>query len=818
MQNNYNIEDGEEEKKFAESIDWSKLLVVIRKSLPWVLLIMLATNAASYLYLRYTKPVYQSSSIIKLDIKSEASVLGLGFNPTQNLDNLSGEIELLRSNLFFSKVIDVIDFEVSYYAYGRVLDNERYENSPFRVEYKLLNEKFYDQSIDVEILNDEQFVLAYIDNGEVHSRAYYFGERIKTNDFEFTIFLTDFYNSTANNTKYYFTINSDRALIGYLQSNMEVEPVNFNAKTIKVGFKGYDRKKVRDLVMAIDSVYLDYTREKKNQATDQKIEFLDEQLVVTEQRLEKFENYFENFTITNKTTSVQSEIGKAIQLMNEVDQHKFDLQTMLSAVRNLRQQVIDEDTTALKYSETDLLKMQAQANASDTLLLAESPIIGEIPTELQVYINNLNQELIERDQLLLSYKTASMALQTRNQRIANLKQEVIDLLAGYDKKLKVEIDKLEAKKTEIEENFVKLPSKSTEFGKNERFYSLYENLYLSLIEKKNELEIAKAGTVTDFVILAPANYPSAPVSPEKITVHGIGVAAGIVLSFLFIAVGYLLNNTISSQQELERYTQVPILGTIPYYRKVNPVDVKLVVNQSPKSAISEAFRSVRTNMQFMGARGERNVISVTSTIGSEGKTFFATNLGNVMALSNQKVVVLDVDLRKPKVHHVFSQDNSIKGISTILIGEYEVEECIVPTEVDGLDFIPAGPIPPNPSELIISKRFDELLDCLKNKYDIVIIDTPPVGLVTDGMLVMEKADLPVYVMRSDYSRKMFVKTVNQLEKKNRFKSLSIILNAVSYSSDRSYGYGKYSFGYYEESVEKENLLDKFKGLISKDRS
>jgi capsular exopolysaccharide synthesis family protein len=185
-----------------------------------------------------------------------------------------------------------------------------------------------------------------------------------------------------------------------------------------------------------------------------------------------------------------------------------------------------------------------------------------------------------------------------------------------------------------------------------------------------------------------------------------------------------------------------------------------------------------------------------------------------MALSNQKVVVLDVDLRKPKVHHVFSQENNIKGISTILIGEYEIEECITQTEVDGLDFIPAGPIPPNPSELIISDRFDTMLDHLKKIYDVIIIDTPPVGLVTDGMLVMEKADLPVYVMRSDYSRRIFVKTLNQLERNKSFKSLSVILNAVSLSADRSYGYGKYGFGYYEESVEeKKNFIERIESMM-----
>ncbi len=791
----YYIDEKQEDKNLLDNIDFNKLLLVIRKNLPWILIIMVLANIGAYLYLRYTKPVYQSNSIIKLDIKSEASILGLGMGGSQNLNNLSGEIELLRSNLFFNKVVNAMDIDVSYHAYGRVLDQERYKNSPFRIEHKIYNERFYDYPIDIEILNSEQFVMSYQDNGTLFSRAYRFGDKIQTQNYDFIVYLTDFYNSELNNTKYYFTINSTLSLISYLQQNMEAEPVNFNANTIRVSFKGHDQKKVKDMVMAIDSVYLNYTQEKKNQATEQQIAFLNKQLSLTEQRLEKYENYFENFTINNKTTDLESEIGKTITMMSEVDKKNFEIQTRLSALKNINQQIMNEDS----------------------VMFDEPSLILEFPQEIKGYISELNNHIEQRKRLSLSYKADAFASKIKNQRIQDLKNNILSLLEKYEKKLQLQSKELEKEKKEIEVTFVQLPSKSTEFSENERYYSLYENVFLSLMQKKNELEIAKAGTVTDFVVLAPANFPLQPIAPANFTVHGIGAAIGFVLSFVFVAIGYLLNNKISSQQELERYTSVPVLGTIPFYRNGKGNDVKLVVNQSPKSSISESFRSVRTSMQFMGAKKDKKIISVTSTIGSEGKTFIATNLGNVMALSNQKVVILDVDLRKPKVHHVFSQENSVRGVSTILIGEYDLEECIIDTEVDGLDFIPAGPIPPNPSELIISEKFDELLAQLKEKYDVIIIDTPPIGLVTDGMLVMEKADLPIYVMRSEYSKKLFVKTLNKILFTKKFKSISVILNAVNTSLDRGYGYGKYGFGYYEESIEETySFSDKVKQFFGRD--
>ena len=180
----------------------------------------------------------------------------------------------------------------------------------------------------------------------------------------------------------------------------------------------------------------------------------------------------------------------------------------------------------------------------------------------------------------------------------------------------------------------------------------------------------------------------------------------------------------------------------------------------------------------------------------------ATNLGNVIALSGKKVIIIDADLRKPKVHLAFSSNNGAQGISNILIGEYEVEECIATSNVANLDFIPAGSIPPNPAELIASERFDTLLGKLKTLYDVIIIDTPPVGLVTDGALVIEKVDLPLYVFRADYSRRGFVKTLNRIKSSQRTDRLSIILNGVDTSAGRGYAYEKYGYGYYE--MEDEN--------------
>lgn len=780
-----------EERSEGERIDLDKVWLIIRKNIFWIFLIMLVTNALAYLYLRYTRPVYESSSVIKLDIKSEANILGLN-TVNQNLDHIAGEIELLKSNMFFSRVVDAMDMNVSYYAYGRVLFQERYDNSPFKVEYQLLDPSYYDQPIDVEILNGEQFILSYGEGEAKFSQVYSFGEEITMPPFKLLLSLTEHYQPNLNNTQYYFTINSRPALVNYLGSNMTVEPLNFNANTIRVGFSGYDRKKVRDMVHVIDSVYLRYTQEKKNQATEQILSFLDEQLYTIEQRLSKHESYFENFTIDNKTNNLETEIGEAIVKMEALDVKKYQLYNTQRAVSRLRDKVANEE-----------------------IILTEPASFTTYPEDILKSVEQLNNFLHERTLILGSYKENTFAVKRKNQQIALLKKDIVDLLEKYKDEVSKEIKEIDGQKKKIEDEFVKLPSKGTEYGKNQRYYSLYEEIFLSLIQKKNEMEITKAGTVTDFVVLLPATIPNDPIAPARATVYGIGAITGLIISFAFVAMGYTFNNRITSQSELERLISVPILGSIPYYSKAKYKKSKLVVTQSPKSSVSEAFRTIRTNMQFMGMYGDKKIVSITSTVGSEGKTFFASNLGHVISMSGKKIVLVDVDLRKPKVHTVFDQENSLKGVSTFLIGEYPIQECIVHSQADHFDFIPAGPIPPNPSELIISKQFDVMLEELKKMYDIVIIDTPPVGLVTDGMLIMEKADLPIYVFRADFSKRTFTKTLGRVQKTHKFHNIAVVLNGLKITSDRDYGYNKYGYGYYDDEHESKSFWTSIRTLRSK---
>ena len=253
-----------------------------------------------------------------------------------------------------------------------------------------------------------------------------------------------------------------------------------------------------------------------------------------------------------------------------------------------------------------------------------------------------------------------------------------------------------------------------------------------------ELEITRAGTITRSVELSPASLPKSQIAPQRGLIIGGGFSTGIVLSIVFLLISYLVHNKITSIQELGQLADIPILGAIPKYKSFPGHLSSMVISKDSKSSLSEALRTVRTNLDFIHSDKNSKTISITSTVSGEGKTFIAVNLGAIMALSGRKVCVVDIDMRKPKIHLAFEKALQSEGVSTILSGKASVEDNIQKTSIENLKFIGAGPVsPPNPSELLLQPPFSNMLKLLKSQFDVVILDTPPVGLVTDGQLVMK---------------------------------------------------------------------------------
>ncbi|MEM8939758.1 MAG: polysaccharide biosynthesis tyrosine autokinase [Bacteroidota bacterium] len=772
--------EAEERKDFLDSFDLERFWYVIKRSKFWIIGLIFFSTASSYLYVRYTKPVYRSDSIVKLDFQSEANALGItNVINSQERSELPGEIALIKSRLFLSRIVEQSNLSVSYHIYGRYLTDERYKTSPFLVSFKVLNPVIYNRPIDIKITGSDAFTLTYTVNGEENLSTHRFGEEIKTPNVNLLIDKTPYLNQDLIGKRFFFTINSEESLIDYLQRNIQIIPENFDAKTIKISFSDYKAKKARDLVRLIDSLYLIYTREVKNQAIEQKIQFLNSQIEQTEEKLSEFEGYFEDFTIRNRTTDLGEDLNRTLSQLNRIDSQRFIIKTHLS------------DLEVIKHKVKELGAISIDPISADYLPAPLKNALAEY-TEIQQ----------ERELKLASYNETSYIIKQLNFQIEKTEIMLEGLMDSYSNVLNKRLDEVDLKRQFFESNLYRLPSMGTQYSKKRRLYHLQEDQLLLLQTSKMELEITRAGTVTKNVVLSPASLPTTPIEPQKLLIMIAGFTAGLILSVIFLFIKYLMHNKISGLRELERIVKVPILGGIPAYRK-KLEHTSLVTIKDSSSTISEALRTIRTNMDFIGGGNPSKLLSITSTVSGEGKTFVAVNLGAIIAMTGKKVVVVDIDMRKPKIHIAFGKENKVEGVSMILTRRSTIKKGLVKSSLNNLFFIPSGPTPPNPSELLLQKEFDEFLKNLKKEFDVVILDTPPVGLVTDGRIVMKKSDIQLYIVRADFSKRSFVKVMNDLHFTDQFKNMATILNSIDNTPVYGYGYGYgHGYGYYTEEKSK----------------
>lgn len=752
-----------------QGIDLNKLRIVVSRNLVWILAIFLVVNASAYLFLRYTKDLYESVAEIKLDIKDDAASLGI---PTyvgadlQNADLISGEIEIIRSNLFLNRVLDSLHLEVSYFSRGEVLNHELFRNTPFEVQYNSLQPGCYNTVFNLEeIKTDQEFLLKW--GNPIQQVVGKYDIPVTFNGCEFIVSKNKDFEG-GGEVDFFFVVNSRDVLTHYLSKNLSVDPLNFSAKTIRVAFKDNNPEKAQAIIKMISNLYLSYSYEQKNETNRRKIQWLNNEMGEIEKQMDGYEDYFKDFTLQNKTSDLDADLRNTISAIHAIDTQRYVYTQRIADVN-----LLIDDIAAGRFSVSPAMH-------------------AVLPAYMQDELVELEQILIENEKLKLSYTDQTHAYRQQQQQVDIRKDKVNQTLQALKTEWLKKLQALNRQRRDLENEFVNMPDKSTQFTKNQRFYKLYEGFYLSLLQSRAGFEIALAGNTLDFKILSTASLPRQPISPNRLIITLAGVVISLVLNFFFIGILYVVNDKITSQHELERIHNVPVLGIIPASR--NTSKSSLVVASHPKSMVSEAIRTIRTNLDFFKINSIRKVITISSTVSGEGKSFVAMNLGAALALSGKKVVLIDLDMRKIKVNQPGALEDFTKGISTVLIGKDRWQDCVAKTEIPLFDFIPSGINPPNPSELLLNEHFTTLMHQLRESYDFVILDTPPVGLVTDGIQAMRHSDISLYIFRANYSKRHFLKNLQRITSINQITNITSLLNAVSVT-EKTYGYG---YGYYEE--------------------
>ncbi|MEP7263371.1 MAG: polysaccharide biosynthesis tyrosine autokinase [Bacteroidota bacterium] len=795
-----------------EDFDFKLFVTIARKNIWWFVLFMAISFTVAFLILRYTAPLYEASSIIKLGIEDKAkNVLDQVGKDDGGYDagRIAGDIELIRSRIIVERALNTLPVRISYYSQGTVLENELYKQSPFEVEIVVKDSAIYGDRVMIDFENQNTVKLTYpLGKGDNVVQNFPVNKWIVTPMANFKITITNYKEITKHQQElqkdaYFFIIQTNRMIYNQLANDLFVAPLNLEAKTIQIKVRGKNSHKIADIANAVAREFIKYDVEKNSEVTRKILEFIDLTIKSIDTDLSKSETSLESFKRNNKIISPDIAVADVSVRIKEISKELDAVNFELDLYKRIRNDLNEEN---------DLTKFILSVTGSSD----ENGLLS--------MLDKLKSMLDERDIVLTQTTTNSEMYRIITSKINSQKDIILKTLSNEEANLIAKQKVLIAQSKDFEGKFGRIPAQQAEFGRLQRFFNINEKFYSLLLEKKAEFSITKAGYVPLHIVLQDALFNVPPVSPNKSLIISACLMIGFLVSFGLIIVRYLLYNEINALEEVGLYTDAALLGIIPKYKREIPVS-QLLVDKNPKSVISEAFRSIRTNLQFISNEDGAKVMAVTSTISGEGKTFNAINLAGVIAFSGKKVVILDLDMRKPKIHIGFNVENN-HGMSTLLIGKDLPDDCIKHSTLPNLDFITAGPIPPNPAELIINPRMDELIVYLKKKYDIIICDTPPVGIVSDGIPIIQRADYPLYILRANYSRKMFITQINKLMTDNKVTGLSVILNGVElsrikygygygYSYGYGYGYGySYGYGYYEDDDQPPNFFQRIKLMVT----
>jgi len=757
------------------------LSAVFRKNWLWIPMGILFFTLSGMIYLRYTKPIYESNAIIQIGSKDQGKDV-LGLENLNTKKGLSEAVELMRSEFLFNKAIRSLNMNISYFSQGKFLTEERYLSSSFIITPFQLKDSSLCQIPIYITKSANNFKLNYTHHGSQFEVPFKTDSLIENNHFKITIKIANpatFETETKENL-IYFVFNNPDKLTERLIKNLSVTPLNPEAKTIQISFRSNNAAMSKDITESVYRTFFNYDEELEKQSSLNALQFIHGQLDSLDRRLKNSKDSIQQFQRTSNIPNPQQAETSLIEQISTISNEIFNSELELETLRNLE------------------LKISANPNRLEIYQLIPELIGTSFESSLYTQIEDLHKLLEKREDLAFSmtqesnaYKNISNKIQ---QRITTIRQSI----SALKERIQSKIIALKQKLRDLDNEILEIPEKRMELSRLKNIQELDEKYFLLLMDKRSEYSISNAGFASKNIVLKPSGISSTPVSPNRKIIYGVAIFLGLFLSLGIILLKYLMHNEVNSLNDLKiMLGEVSMLGSVPIHKQKSEFS-KLVVAENPKSMLAEAFRGIRSNLNFI--KPDARIYAVSSSISGEGKTFVCLNLAGILAMTGKKTILIDLDLRKPKVHHGFETHNNM-GMSTILSSQTTISDCIQKSQLENLDFISAGPIPPNPSELILSSKMEETLEELKTIYDIIIIDNPPVGLVSDGIGLLSIADCPIYVFKANYSKRSFAHRVKELIEVQKVKGLSIILNAVDIKRS-GYGYG-YGYGnYYEETPKK----------------
>jgi capsular exopolysaccharide synthesis family protein len=765
-----------------DNLDIKRYLSMFISNWYWFAGALFISISFAYGINRYSEKIYTvSSTLLIKDDQFDRGNSNLGsvipggdiFRSQQNLKNEIGILKSFSLNDSVMKKLD--DFHVVYAGVGKrgLVESMLYKLSPFKVIYDSLKNEPKGRKVKIEILSNTKYIIS-LDGEKNSGDTMKFGEKFLKKGFDFTIVPripgSDIFNNNHSNSYYFYFTNPENLAAEY-SSKLSVTPIEKEASLVTLSVSGPVLEQEADYLNKLMQVYIDYGLENKNRTATSTIKFIDKQLSEISDSLTRAEEKLEKFRLANKFLNLSLEGTRIQSKLERLENEKasFDLQFQY-----------------YKYLSEYLNNKKADEE------IVSPSVMGITDVVLLRLVSELSTIQKEREKLGLNFEANQPALNLIDKQTEETKEALKENIKNGMAGLKLLISDSEDKIAAVESEVNRLPTTERKLINIQRQYDLNNTVYTYLLEKRAESSIARASNVPDNRIIDHASlYSSGLIRPKTRYNNIIALIIGLVLPMALILLIDYFNDKVIDKRDVERRTKVPVIGYISHSDRKSHIPVV----EKPGSSFAESFRSVRTSIKYFIKENEIPVIAISSTISSEGKTFISINLAAIIALLGKKVLLIGLDLRKPRIDKAFNFDTS-PGMSTYLIGNCAYEEVIKSTQIDNLYYAPAGPVPPNPAELIEKEEMKKFIENARKEFDYIIIDTPPVAVVTDTLLLAPYVDLNLFIVRQRYSSRSTIDLIEQLNRDGKLKHMAIIINDINLSGYYGYGmrYG-YSLGY-----------------------
>jgi tyrosine-protein kinase Etk/Wzc len=733
--------------------------------LPLFVLSVALTLFAAYIYLRYSIPIYKVGG--SMVIKSEQGGGGRSDKfedvfVNDKAQNIQNEIEILKSKPLMHRVIDSLHLQFTYYAKGKIKTVNVYNQRPFRVNVVQLLDSSGTFSLKVKILNEQEFRI----NGD--KQTYHFGQTFKNSKGSFNLTRNPYYPAGGELSVVWLPASSAaRLYTGALQ----ITPKTPGTGILNISMLTDNSQMGSDIVNKLMEEYAIFTIEQKKESSDKILSFIDERLTVTGHELDSVQRVLLDFKERNNLIDAEKQSGNYFGNISEAD--KF-----------INNQILEQNKAELvnyylQDKRNEFNKVPSTLSLQD---LTFTQLVGEY-----------NKAQIERQQLLAAnVPENNPAVQEANGQIEKLRVNILENIKNIKASISSTVNETRRKSLENQSQLQRMPGKVKEQLEIEQHAEALQNLYKYLQEKREETAITRASTISNSSIIDKSFPTGTPVKPNRKAIQILAVLLGLGLPALLIFIGEVLNDKVSTRFDVEKLTAAPILGEIGH-SYANSV---LVVNKTTRSMVAEQFRIIRSNLQYILHKSEKATILVTSSFSGEGKSYVTTNMGAVLALAGKKTVILEFDIRKPKLLTGLDIQKG-PGISNFLVGKANLPDLIKPVpDHENLFILGCGPIPPNPAELLLDPKMEELFAWMKANFDVVLVDTAPIGMVSDAMTLSKFADSTMYLVRQGHTFKKQIALIDEFYVGNKLPKISIVINDVKIKPGYGYyGYGRYGYGY-----------------------